>query len=130
MLSRYPRRSSRVRSRWIFRPPISTRTSPRFPSPWSTRRPAYRIFQRQLSEQNERATDLERQLSEQNERATDLEWQHAEAGAELIVRQQQLCAHEHWTAALEGLARRKLLRLVATGRVFLKTIAKNLRGYF
>ena len=82
-----------------------------------------------IVDQENRLQDLKRQLSEQNERATDLERQHAEAGAELIVRQQQLCAHKHRAAALEGLAQRKLLRLVATGRVFLKTVAKNLRGY-
>jgi predicted O-methyltransferase YrrM len=81
-----------------------------------------------IADHETRLQDLKRQLSEQKERATDLERQYAEAAAELIVRQQQLCAHEHRAAALGDLAQRKL-RLEATGRAVLKTVAKNLRGY-
>jgi predicted O-methyltransferase YrrM len=81
-----------------------------------------------IVDQDTRVQDLKRQLSEQEERATDLERQYAEAAAELIVRQQQLCTHKHRAAALGDLAQRKL-RLVATGRAFLKTVVKNLRGH-
>jgi len=72
-----------------------------------------------------RLQDLERQLSEQEERATDLERQYTEAGAELMVRHQQLCKQKDQAAALDELAQRKLRRL-ARG---LKSAVKKLRRY-
>src|SRR5207247_5387310 len=78
--------------------------------------------------QETRLLDLKRQLSEQEERAADLERQYAEAGAELIVRHQQLRKQKHRAASLERLARLRF-RVVASGLVALKSALKNLRGY-
>jgi predicted O-methyltransferase YrrM len=75
--------------------------------------------------QQRRLQDIKRQLSEQEERAADLERQYVEAQAELIVRRQQLRKQKHWAAGLDGLAQLKL-RLVA---IALKSALKNLRGY-
>jgi predicted O-methyltransferase YrrM len=85
-------------------------------------------LKRQLSEQEGRVADLDRQLSEQEGRAADLDRQYREAGAELIVRQQQLCREKHWAESLEQLARLRL-RLVASGLFFLKSGLKSLRAH-
>jgi predicted O-methyltransferase YrrM len=81
-----------------------------------------------INEDVARLQDLKRQLSEQEERAADLERQYAEVGAELIVRRQQLCKQKHWAAGLEGLTQLKL-RLLASGLVFLKSVLKKLRAH-
>src|SRR5436190_15633943 len=71
-----------------------------------------------------RLQDLKRQLSEQDERAADLERQYAEAEAELVERHRQLPEQERRAAGLEGMAQLKL-RLVASGLVALKSALKN-----
>jgi predicted O-methyltransferase YrrM len=81
-----------------------------------------------IVEQESRLQDLKRQLSEQEERAADLDRQHAGAGAELVVRRRQLSKQEQWAAGLERLAQLNF-HLVASGLVLLKSALKSLRAH-